>query len=111
MKIIRNIYCLIIAMFVSCQQYLDVIPDDIATIDHAFSMRNVAERYLFTCYSWMPNHGAMGSNPAFFGAHEVSPIPTNKAATWGLVQGLQSAQSPIANYWDGGGGGVSMYQA
>lgn len=42
---------------VSCKKYLDVIPDNIATIDNAFSLRNQAEKYLFTCYSFLPKLG------------------------------------------------------
>ncbi len=94
----------------SCQKYLDVIPDNMATIDNAFAMRNVAERYLFTCYSWMPYHNSIGGNPAFFGAHELWPIPSNTEATWSLPRGQQNAQNPIANYWDGTNSGRALYQ-
>jgi hypothetical protein len=35
----------------SCKKYLDVTPDNVGTIDYAFSNRNEAENYLFTCYA------------------------------------------------------------
>ena len=41
--------CLIIVLS-SCDSFLDIVPDDIATIDNAFTMRAQAEKYLFTCY-------------------------------------------------------------
>ena len=33
----------------SCVDYLDVVPDNIATLDIAFNNRSSAERYLTTC--------------------------------------------------------------
>lgn len=45
--------CLIIALS-SCDSFLDIVPDDIATIDNAFTMRAQAEKYLFTCYYYLP---------------------------------------------------------
>ena len=31
----------------SCQKYLDIVPDNIPTIENAFTMRTSAERFLF----------------------------------------------------------------
>src|SRR3546814_4449632 len=58
------------AIMSSCN-YLDVVPDKVATLDNAFSMRSMAERYLFTCYSWMPEHGdVFAGNPGFTAGDE-----------------------------------------
>ena len=55
MKSIYNvIVCSLFLLLTACSDYLDVIPDNMPTIDHAFSDRNSAETYLFTCYSYMP---------------------------------------------------------
>jgi hypothetical protein len=35
--------------------YLDIVPDNVATMSHAFSNRAALERYLFTCYSYFPD--------------------------------------------------------
>lgn len=48
----------------SCKKYLDIVPDGIATIDNAFTTRISAEKYLFTCYSYMPQQGDVASNPS-----------------------------------------------
>lgn len=51
----------------SCNNYLDVVPDDgLATIETAFNLRSTAIRYLGTCYSYMTGEGASGSDPAFW---------------------------------------------
>ncbi|HTG55175.1 MAG TPA: hypothetical protein VL943_02815, partial [Niabella sp.] len=37
----------------SCKKYLDIVPDNVGTLDYAFRNKNEAENYLFTCYSTM----------------------------------------------------------
>ncbi|WP_343319014.1 RagB/SusD family nutrient uptake outer membrane protein [Sphingobacterium multivorum] len=100
---------------VSCKKYLDVIPDNIATIDNAFSLRNQAEKYLFTCYSFLPKLGDM-ENPAFLGSGEfitpnpgISPLDANQKLI-DLAYGQQNKVSPIYNAWDGENGPRSYYQ-
>lgn len=62
--------CLIIVLS-SCDSFLDIVPDDIATIDNAFTMRAQAEKYLFTCYYYLPAHGLLEANPAIAGGDEL----------------------------------------
>src|SRR3546814_9774049 len=62
---------MLLSLFSSCNKYLDVVPDNVATIDMAFRMRVTAEQYLFTCYSYLPNFPHVGSNPALYGADEL----------------------------------------
>ncbi len=57
--------------FGACNRYLDIIPDNIPTLDHAFAMRSEAEKYLYTCYSYMPKDGGMASDPAMLGGDEI----------------------------------------
>jgi len=43
---------LLLTVIQACKKsYLDIVPDNIATLDNAFANRNEAEKYLFTCYS------------------------------------------------------------
>src|SRR5690606_26752857 len=54
-----------ILVFTQCtKDYLDVVPDNVATIDHSFANRNEAEKFLFTCYSYLPQEGHPDMNPA-----------------------------------------------
>lgn len=59
----------LVMMFSSCE-FLDVIPDNIATLEHAFADETTAERYLFTCYAGIPSEHSI-SSPAWFGGGEV----------------------------------------
>jgi hypothetical protein len=110
-------------MTVGCNDFLDVIPDNVATIDHAFQDRVSAERYLFTCYSYLPQHHSASSNPAFVGGDENIILINTRQGYFGfdfpfyIVRGLQNTENPYVNYWSGeninaiGGNGKSMFQA
>ncbi|WEK17635.1 MAG: RagB/SusD family nutrient uptake outer membrane protein [Candidatus Pedobacter colombiensis] len=102
------------SLLCSCQKYLDVVPDNVPTLDYAFHLRASAERYLFTCYSYMPSNGDINKNPGFNGADEVwymSPIKGVNGDVWSIAQGLQSSSSPLANYWSGEKQGNKLFQA
>ena len=58
----------------SCDRYLDIIPDNIATLEYAFRDRVRAEQYLYTCYSYLPRHGT-GDDPGLAG-DEIASNPT-----------------------------------
>lgn len=94
---------LILALFVfliGCD-YLDVVPDNIATIDHAFAMRSQAEKYLFTCYSYMPKDGNPGVDPAMEGGDEIWRIIERGTSLFNIARGFQNKVNPYGdNLWD-----------
>jgi len=100
----------------SCKKYLNVVPDNIATIDNAFTLRNQAEKYLFTCYSFLPRLGDI-ANPTFMGSGEmVTPNPGISPMDGyqnfiDLAYGGQNSVLPIGNTWDGENGARSYYIA
>ena len=91
----------------SCSDYLDVVPDNVPTLDHAFANRHACEGYLFTCYSYLPAMGDFIETPDFQGADEFyfGEMTTVKNGLdrkmWGLTFGLQNKTNPIGNTWDG----------
>ena len=89
-----------LVILTSCKKYLNVVPDNIATLDYAFRDRASAQHYLFTCYSYLPRT-MTGSDPAWAGDE-----------TWGLQASYlnngvaimfdgNNSSNPIANFWDG----------
>lgn len=96
----------------SCQQYLDIVPDNIATIDYAFRMRSTAEKYLFTCYSFMPRGADYYANPGLFGADELW-LSANKSwwANWQIALGTQNINNPVLDYWNGYNNATALWQA
>jgi len=106
----------LLGLLSSCEtSYLDVVPDNLATIEDAFSMRTNAEKYLFTCYSYLPRHGSLTSDPAMMGADEIwgwDGIPSGATSRYfshdmfDIAMGRQNKISPIGiGNWDG------MYKA
>lgn len=92
---------LVVLSFSGCD-YLDVVPDNVATIDNAFSDRYTAEKYLATCYWGLPKSAGWNENPAIFGAMEM--IFNKENISWSGMQfglGLDSPSRALINYWSG----------
>ena len=104
-----NIFILSVAMitFGSCKKFLDVVPDDVATIDHAFSNRFEAEKYLHTCYSYPFNRGSgdpVVANIMFTGGDELWTYNGDNyrlESPWKIAMGEQNKVNPFVNAWDG----------
>ena len=54
----------------SCTDFLDVVPDNTPTLEHAFKRRVGAENYLYGIYAFLPNFGMPANNPAFLAGEE-----------------------------------------
>lgn len=83
----------------SCN-YLDVVPDNIPTLDDAFANRYSAEQYLATCYWGLPKAAGWDQNPAFLGSMEMIMNP-NFRTSGGMrfALGEDNPTSPVINYW------------
>ncbi|WP_344981009.1 RagB/SusD family nutrient uptake outer membrane protein [Compostibacter hankyongensis] len=97
--LITGIFILIIiSALSSCKQFLDVVPDNVATLDNAFATRNEAQKFLFTCYSYMPNDGDLADDPALVGGDELWRFAT-EGAYFNIAQGYQNVVSPYGDRW------------
>lgn len=87
---------------VSCSDYLDVVPDNITTVDHAFKSRYQAEGFLYGLFGSLPEFANPGSNPAMMGGDEIWFSVDGDGvsrALWFIPQGSQGTNAPLANYW------------
>lgn len=91
--------------------YLDIVPDNVATLDNAFTDRVNTQRFLATCYSYLPNFGDPWVNPGLLGSDEVwfNEELGDLEATL-IARNLQSIVTPYLNYWDGLERGKPLYQ-
>lgn len=115
----KIIYTVIIAALYSCNDYLDVVPDNVATLDLTFANRITTENYLFTCYSYLPNPSNYSSEPSFLGGNESWIYPDD--AYWFNIYGFayplhmakygQNSNNPYINFWSGGNGGTNLWIA
>jgi len=103
--------CICTLTFVSCKKYLDIIPDNIPTIEYAFDDRVRAERYLTSCYAYLPNIGIAGNTGTF-----SDLVWSNNAVDWLNLHGHRVLRDgnesidPYMNYWDGLRGGSNLWR-
>src|SRR5690606_18458533 len=114
MKIsIKNIKLTILTLCttlsVSCEKYLDIVPDDgLATLESAFSMRSTAIRYLYTCYGFLTSEGDLDGDHGYMIGDELWSVIDRRESggTWqgglfDIARGLQNASNPIGDDWGG----------
>ena len=108
----KRIFTLVLVlMFCSCKKYLDIVPDNVATIEHAFTMRNSAEKFLFTCYSYLPRDGHYIWDPSVYNGDEMWGINVTQGSLQ-VAQGFQSVVAPLFDFWNGDKYGVpSLFMA
>lgn len=117
MKYINQVFlylCVILSglgLAVSSCNYLDIVPDNVATLDNAFTDRANAEKFLATCYSYLPNFGDPWVNPGLLGSDEVwfNEERGDPQATL-IARNLQTTVTPYLNYWDGLERGKPLFQ-
>ncbi len=102
----------------ACSDYLDVVPDDVPTVEHAFLDRTSAEKYLATCYTYFPNLSQPNGDPAILGSDEWWAIEDDyyndrnqEYAGLKIKKGEQNSNSPLFNFWDGEEGGRGCFRA
>ena len=105
----------------SCKKYLNVVPDDVATLNSAFANANETQAYLFGCYSTLQALADVRGNAGFSASGEIIwPYPLSDLTTLGgsggddgfeLMRGFQNVANPLLNFWDGYNLGQSMWVA
>lgn len=101
--------------FTSCNKFMDIVPDNVPELKNAFAMRTMAERYLFTCYSWMPAGFDNQANPAMFAGDELwlnstANFTEGTYGNWYIARGAQNTNNPLNNYWEGSQQGKNLWQ-
>ncbi|MBS0027319.1 RagB/SusD family nutrient uptake outer membrane protein [Chitinophaga sp. 22321] len=115
-RVIYYITCLLIIGGTACKKpFLDVVPDNVATIDNAFTSKTEAEKYLFSCYAYIPVNYDPTYNVGLSASDEVFVLdPTNNIRSTNVLRlnyGDQNTSNPISNYMTGDRDGVACYKA
>jgi hypothetical protein len=103
-----------INIFANCADYLDIVPDNVATLDNAFTNRVNAERFLFGCYNFMPNPTDAFSHPSMVGGddwwwNDEMEYLVKAYNGSRIALGYQNSNNPYLNFWDGGNGGKNLF--
>lgn len=103
---------LFVGLSTSCNKFLDVVPDNAPVLDQAFAMRTMAERYLVTCYSQLPQSFSMTNNPGWLSGDEFwlnSESTYSGYFNWRIALGSQNGDNPLLNAWDGNNGATNLW--
>jgi hypothetical protein len=103
---------LFVGLSTSCNKFLDVVPDNAPVLDQAFAMRTMAERYLVTCYSQLPQSFSMTNNPGWLSGDEFwlnSESTYSGYFNWRIALGNQNGDNPLLNAWDGNNGATNLW--
>jgi len=105
--------CALAASGTGCADFLDVMPDNVANMDHVFANKNEAEKYLATLYSF-PMSVTARQNFMFLGADDIWTFPSSATVDnyssnypWRLARGEQNVNTPYVNCWEGNYGGAA----
>ena len=107
------VLCLGSVLLTNCTDYLDVVPDGVATMDNAFSNRANAEKFMFACYNMIPNQNDPFVYPGNVGFDEiwwdVDVAGLNSRSGARIARNDQNAPDPFQNYWDGRRDGRNLW--
>jgi len=97
---------------ISCGQYIDVVPDNIAVIEDAFKTRESALKFLASLYSSLPPYSSI-NNPALAGGDEiyVNDVVAKNWPARRIAKGGQNVISPSLGYWGNTGTVSNMFIA
>ncbi|WP_018626282.1 RagB/SusD family nutrient uptake outer membrane protein [Niabella aurantiaca] len=88
-----------------CNKFLDVVPNDTPTLEHAFSNRSVMEKFLRTCYSWLPDPTDPFYYPTYFTSKDEfdnkGESRAGNSLAGQIARGLQNSNVPLQDYWSG----------
>lgn len=95
---ILSVLILSLLTFGSCD-YLDIVPDEVPTEEDAFKDSQSLQRYLYSCYSFIPNPRHQTESLDLYTADEVVAGIAHETFTH-FPEGNYSASSPVISYWN-----------
>lgn len=93
------------ALLLSGCNYLDIVPDETPDEKDAFQNATMAERYLYSCYSFLPDPRHETSSLDLMTADEVV-TPWEHETFANFPKGNYNASDPVISYWSTLFGGI-----
>ena len=99
MKVLKKTALLLIALitYTSCN-YLDIVPDEMDREENAFEDPNAALRYIYSCYSYLPQENQSGAIDMLTSDEIVTPFENEVFAIF--LWGNYTSTSPVISYWN-----------
>lgn len=104
-KFLKNSRILIVCLALmgsihSCNDYLDIVPTNVATLDDAFKGSQQTLNFLYSVYSFMPLENDMFSSIALWGTDELAtPWDRSQYYAKRMMKGELNASDPFFDYW------------
>lgn len=100
MRTLFKIFCAIAVAFglTSCD-FLNIVPDEKEKAEDAFEDVMAAERYLYSCYAYLPNPRAGANSLDFMTGDEVITAFEHEAFA-SFPKGNYAASNPVISYWN-----------
>lgn len=107
MKYLNKLLIIALLLTFTACDFLDVVPDETGTEEDAFKDPRAAERFLYSCYSFLPNprEGA-GSLDLYSGDEVVTAFEHELFANF--PKGNFTANNPVISYWNTLFGGIKQ---
>ena len=89
-----------ISLFMSCEDYLDIVPDGTQELSLLFNRKETAYNALTNCYSYLPQNDGTYASYVLASDELAVPVPKETNAIK-LMKGQQNVSSPLMGYWSG----------
>ena len=115
MKLIKKILLLAcIVSFVSCREYLDVVPDNTLKLENVFTLREDAYNALAKVYNFIPRDENTHRTLWTLGDEYIGRLDydnsTGSLRAIRIMRGLQEVSNPYIGYWNGTRDGKHLYR-
>ena len=101
---LKNKYLIIllgsIFSLVSCEDYLDIVPDGTQELSLLFNRKETAYNALANCYSYLPQNDGTYSSYVLLSDEVAVPV-SKEPNSIKMMKGQQSVSSPLMGYWSG----------
>jgi hypothetical protein len=98
------------ALSFSCREYLEVVPDNVLTLDEIYSNREQALHGLAKTYSYLPKVENAWNSEWILGDDLICDLGDNSFNPINIMKGLQSQSNVLLGFWEGSGGATNLYQ-
>jgi hypothetical protein len=99
-----------VALGFSCRDYLEIVPDNVLTLDDIYSNREQALYALAKTYSYLPKIEHAWASEWVLGDDLICNIDDNTFANINLMKGLQSPSNVLLGFWQGSNRATNLYQ-
>jgi hypothetical protein len=105
-----------IALFSSCSDYLDVVPDNTMKLENIFNTKEDAYNALAKIYSYIPRDADTHETHWTLGDEYIGRLDQDynmskyMMRSIRIMRGLQSSDNPLLDAWSGVEGGKALYE-